>query len=151
MNARPVFAGQIDGDTELNPSRYGDFRKILDNEHPNLVLTHWPIDTHRDHRAASLLVYHAWFHSEKKFELYYYEFMLGEQSQVFEPTHDVDITVTESRKRAATFAHSSQLRETTFYLFHEMMHRFRGMENGVKLAEAFVRHPHNRESDILKL
>ena len=59
LKARPIFAGQIDGDTELNRSRYDDFRKLVETECPNLVLTHWPVDTHRDHRAASLLVYDA--------------------------------------------------------------------------------------------
>ncbi len=151
LKARPVFAGQIDGDTELNQSRYEAFRKILDSERPDLVLMHWPIDTHRDHRAASLLVYDAWLNSDRKFDLYYYEVMLGEQSQVFQPTHYVDITTTESRKRAATFAHSSQRPETTFYPSHEIMHRFRGIESGVKLAEAFIRHPQNRETGLLEL
>ncbi len=151
LKARPAFAGQIDGDTELNPSRYDAFRKVLDNEHPNLVLTHWPVDTHRDHRAASLLVYDAWLHSGRKFDLYYYEVMLGEQSQIFQPTHYVDIAATEGRKRAANFAHTSQLPETSFYPLHEIMHRFRGMESGVKLAEAFIRHPQNRETKLLEL
>jgi LmbE family N-acetylglucosaminyl deacetylase len=151
LKARPVFAAQIDGDTELNKSRYEDFRKILINEHPDLVLTHWPIDTHRDHRAASLLVYDAWLESGRKFDLYYYEVMLGEQSQLFQPTHYVDITTTESRKRAANLAHSSQLPETAFYPLHEIMHHFRGMESGVRLAEAFIRHPQNHEKGILEI
>ena len=51
LKARPVFAGQIDGATEVNPARYDEFRKILEAEKPELVFTHWPIDTHRDHRA----------------------------------------------------------------------------------------------------
>jgi N-acetylglucosamine malate deacetylase 1 len=151
LKARPVFAGQIDGDTELNRARYEDFRKFLEAERPNLVLTHWPIDTHRDHRAASLLVYDAWLHMGRKFGLYYYEVELGEQSQVFQPTHYVDITMTESRKRAACLAHPSQFPGTTFYPMHETMHRFRGLECGVKLAEAFVRHPQNLESGISQL
>jgi LmbE family N-acetylglucosaminyl deacetylase len=149
LRARPIFAGQIDGDTELDPARYEEFRKILEAQHAHLVLTHWPIDTHRDHRAASLLAYDAWLHSGRKFDLYYYEVMLGEQTQVFHPTHYVDISSTESRKRAATYAHSSQLPETTFYPLHEIMHRFRGMESGVKLAEAFVRHSQNPEVGVL--
>jgi N-acetylglucosamine malate deacetylase 1 len=151
LKARSAFAGQIDGDTELNRSRYEDFRKILEAESPNLVLTHWPVDTHRDHRAASLLAYDAWLHLDRKFELYYYEVEQGDQSQVFHPTHYVDISSTESRKRAACLAHSSQFPETTFYPMHEMMHRFRGMECGVKLAEAFVRHSRNIAPDISRL
>jgi len=140
LGARPVFAGQIDGDTEINRARYANFTKILLNENPDIVLTHWPVDSHRDHRAASLLAYDAWLESGRIFALYYYEVDAGEQTQVFHPTHYVDITQTESRKRAACFAHASQQPETTFYVLHDMMSRFRGMECGVKSAEGFVRH-----------
>jgi LmbE family N-acetylglucosaminyl deacetylase len=150
LKTRPVFADQIDGDTEMNRLRYDQFRKILEAEQPDIVFTHWPIDTHRDHRAASLLVYDAWLLMGKKFDLFYYEVELGEQSQVFSPSDYVDITITESRKRAACLAHSSQLPETTFYPMHERMHRFRGLEAGVKLAEAFVRHPQNLGSTQLQ-
>jgi LmbE family N-acetylglucosaminyl deacetylase len=140
LKARPLFAGQIDGNTEVNRTRYTDFRKILEGEHPDIVLTHWPIDSHRDHRAASLLAYDAWLEGGRKFGLYYFEVDQGSQTQVFHPTHYVDITQTESRKRAACFAHASQQPETSFYPLHEMMSRFRGMEIGMKHAEAFVQH-----------
>jgi LmbE family N-acetylglucosaminyl deacetylase len=140
LKARPIFAGQIDGDTEINRTRYADFRKILDSLHPDIVLTHWPVDTHRDHRAASLLTYDTWLESGKKFALYYYEVDQGEQTQIFHPTHYVDITQTERSKHAACDAHASQQPETSFYVLHDMMNRFRGMECGVKFAEAFVRH-----------
>jgi len=148
LKAKPLFAGQIDGNTELNRSRYDEFRKILDAEHPDVVFTHWPIDTHRDHRAASLLVYDAWLQNGRKFDLYYYEVDQGEQTQVFHPTNYVDISDTESRKRAACFAHASQQPETTFYPLHDMMNRFRGMEYGVKFAEGFVGHCQNPGSGI---
>lgn len=151
LKAKPVFAGQIDGNTELNRSRYDEFRKILDAEHPDLVFTHWPIDSHRDHRAASLLVYDAWLQGGRKFDLYYYEVDQGEQTQVFHPTNYVNITDTESRKRAACFAHASQQPETTFYPLHDMMNRFRGMECGVKFAEGFVRHCQNPDSGVSDL
>ena len=97
-----------------------------------------PIDSHRDHRATSLLTYDAWLYGGRKFDLYYYEVDQGEQTQLFHPTDYVDITETESRKRAACFAHLSQKPETSFWPLHDMMNRFRGMECGVKFAEAFV-------------
>jgi N-acetylglucosamine malate deacetylase 1 len=148
LGARPVFAGQIDGDTEVNRARYRDFQKILESAHPDLVLTHWPIDSHRDHRAASLLVYDAWLESGKKFALYYYEVDQGDQTQIFHPTHYVDITPTESRKRSACFAHASQQPETTFWPLHDMMNRFRGLECGARYAEGFVRHNQNMARDV---
>lgn len=149
LNARPVFARQIDGDTELNRARYADFRKILENHNPDIVLTHWPIDSHRDHRAASLLVYDTWLEGGRKFPLYYFEVDQGSQTQVFHPTDYVDITQTEGRKHAACFAHVSQEPETTFYPLHDRMSRFRGMEIGVTHAEAFVRHSQSRVSEVL--
>jgi LmbE family N-acetylglucosaminyl deacetylase len=141
LKARPLFAGQIDGDTEVNPDRYEEFRKILEAERPHVVFTHWPIDSHRDHRAVSYLVYDAWLKSGKKFELYYFEVDQGEQTQTFHPTDYVDITLTEPRKRAACYAHASQDPVDGFYgKFHEKMNLFRGMECGCELAEGFVRH-----------
>src|SRR5438132_10372636 len=43
LKARAIFAGQIDGATELNPTRYDEFRKILAEEKPDIVITHWPV------------------------------------------------------------------------------------------------------------
>ena len=137
LKARPVFAGQIDGNTEINPKRYDEYRQVLLDLKPDIVLTHWPVDTHRDHRAASLLTYDAWLASKKSFALYYFEVMTGTQTQVFHPTHYVDITMTEPRKRDACFAHVSQ-DPPHFYDQHAVMNQFRGMEHGCKYAEAFV-------------
>lgn len=148
LKARPVFAGQIDGNTEVNRSRYDDFRKLLEAERPDVVFTHWPIDTHRDHRAASLLVYDAWNQGGRNFDLYYFEVDQGEQTQIFHPTHYVDIANGLDRKKAACFAHASQHPETDFWPLHEAMDRFRGMECGVKDAEGFVRHCQNAERAV---
>ncbi len=69
LRARPIFAVQVDGHTEGSPSRYADFAKVLEAEHPDIVFTYWPIDTHRDHRAVSLLVYDAWVGGDRNFAL----------------------------------------------------------------------------------
>ncbi|HET7841886.1 MAG TPA: PIG-L family deacetylase [Terriglobia bacterium] len=139
LKARALFAGQIDGATEVNPSRYKAFGDILNAEQPNLVFTHWPVDTHPDHRAASLLAYDAWLRASRKFALYYFEVESGNQTQNFAPSRYVDITATESLKRAACMAHVSQNPEE-FYAQHDLMNRFRGMESGVKFAEGFIEH-----------
>jgi LmbE family N-acetylglucosaminyl deacetylase len=139
LKARVRLVGQVDGATEVGVGRYGEVRRIFEDERPDLVITHWPIDTHRDHRAMSLFAYDAWL-AERRFELYYAEAMTGVQTQAFAPTHYVDITTVEARKRAACFAHASQNPEE-FYADHELMHRFRGREAGCVLAEAFVRQP----------
>jgi len=140
LGATARFAGQVDGATEVGPARYEELRVLLAELRPDLLLTHWPVDTHRDHRAASLLAYDAWLHAEKAFDLYYGEVLSGAQTQVFSPTHWVDIAAVRERKKRACFAHASQDPEE-MWREHEEMHVFRGREAGGPAAEAFVRHP----------
>jgi LmbE family N-acetylglucosaminyl deacetylase len=143
LKARPLFAGQIDGAAEINPERYDAFSKILLAEKPDLVFTQWPIDSHRDHRAASLLAFDAWLKEGRTFALYYYEVEAGAQTTMFHPTHYVDITAVEERKRAACMVHKSQDPQS-FYDIHSVMHDFRGREHGCKFAEAFVHHSQSK-------
>ncbi len=144
LRARPLFAGQVNGKVEVNYARYDEFLTLVQGERPDVVFTHWPIDTHEDHRATSLLVYDAWLRMERKFALYYFEVMTGMQTSQFSPTHYVDITATEVRKRAACFAHASQNPEE-FYAVHDQMNRCRGMEMRAKYAEAFIHHSQSHE------
>jgi LmbE family N-acetylglucosaminyl deacetylase len=148
LGARPVFAGQIDGDTEINAARYRDFAKLLAGLQPDIVFTHFPVDTHRDHRAVSLLVYDAWQRGNRKFDLYYFEVMTGEQTQNFHPTDYLDITSVEPLKRRACFAHASQ-DPADFYGYHEKMSRFRGMECGFQHAEAFISYARDNPAHAL--
>lgn len=147
LKARALFAGQIDGATELNAQRYEAFAKMLLAEKPDLLFTQWPIDTHRDHRAASLLAFDAWHRAGQKFALYYYEVDAGYQTTMFRPTHYVDITSVEERKRRACMAHKSQNPEG-FYGIHSRMHDFRGLEHGCKFAESFIHHNQSRVIDL---
>lgn len=148
LKTRALFAGQIDGSTEVSPARYDEFRKILAEEKPDIVLTHWPIDTHRDHRAMSFLVYDAWLRLGRKFALYYFEVNMGGQTQHFHPTHYVDISSTVDRKKDACYAHVSQNPPEFYDAFHMEMHKHRGMEAGYKVAEAFIRHLRSKDEPL---
>ena len=139
LKARPAYAGQIDGKSVVDPAHYEQFRHILEAELPNAVFTHWPIDNHADHRAISTLVHEAWLRMKKSFALYYYEVSNGEDTVQFAPTHYVDITETEPRKRLACYAHASQ-NPARFYGLQETVTRWRGIESGHKQAEAYIRH-----------
>src|ERR1700758_3435173 len=97
LKARPVFVGQYDGRSVVDPSHYEEFLRVLQAEAPDLVFTQWPIDSHRDHRAISALVLDAWLASNKKFALYYYE--VAEDTLMFSPTEYVDTSTAESRHR----------------------------------------------------
>ncbi len=137
LRARPAYAGQANGHAVLDAVHYDEYLKILDAESPDVVITQWPIDQHRDHRAISSLTFDAWLHMGKKFALYYYEVSNGEDTLQFSPTHYVDITATEPRKRAACYAHASQTPDK-FYDLQDQVAKFRGIESGYKRAEAFI-------------
>src|SRR5579859_7303896 len=128
LNVRARFAGQIDGASEVNAARYDQVRQILADEKPDVVLTHWPVDTHRDHRAISLLIFDGWLRLGRKFALYYFEVNLGAQTQQFHPTHYVDISATVARKKEACYAHESQNPPAFYDRYHEPMQKHRGME-----------------------
>ena len=140
LKARPEFLGQIDGACEINAKRYKEVYEFVDSEKPDIVLTHWPIDTHRDHRACSLLVYDAWLRSGRKFALYYFEVMTGQQSQNFNPTDYVDIGAVVQTKHEACFFHESQMIRETYQNDHGKMEVFRVVEAGCEFAEAFIHH-----------
>ena len=138
MDVRPIFLTQIDGNSEVNKERYAEMKNVIDAEKPDLVFTHWPVDSHADHRVCFTLVYDAWRRLGYPFELYCYEVMSGVQTQQFNPTDWVDITSTYEDKKKATFCHTSQEPENWYDADHGSMEIFRGMEFRCKRAEAFV-------------
>jgi LmbE family N-acetylglucosaminyl deacetylase len=137
IGAKAVFAGQIDGDTEANRKRTEAFRSLLYALQPDVVFTHWPIDTHSDHQVASLLTLRAYLSAPRPFRLYYFEVESGEQALGFTPMVYVDITATRAKKQAALFSHKSQHGEAIYHRHHELIERFRGREIGTEAAEAF--------------
>jgi LmbE family N-acetylglucosaminyl deacetylase len=140
LKVRPGFLGQIDGNCEITKERYGQVIDFMRKEDPDIIITHWPVDTHRDHRICSILVYDAWLVLGRKSALYYGEVMSGMQSQNFSPADYVDITDVISQKHKACFVHVSQKIEGEYQESHGNMEIFRGMEAGCKFAEAFIRH-----------
>jgi N-acetylglucosamine malate deacetylase 1 len=139
LNAKPVFAGQIDGDTIVNTAWIKKMGELINIEKPDIVFTHWPIDSHKDHQAASLLTIQAWMNSGKAFQLFFFEVLTGIQTAVFNPTDYVDIEATQEQKRKSVFCHQSQNPEAIYAEGHSMMEETRGMEIRVKAAEGFVR------------
>lgn len=138
MGVRPVFMTQIDGNAEVNKERYAEMLALIKAEKPDMVITHWPIDSHRDHRVCAVLVYDAWRQSGYSFDLYYGEVMTGLQTQNFTPTLLVDITDYHNKKVEAYMCHQSQgMNEVQEY--HDTMERMRGMEHQTHHAEAFIK------------
>ncbi len=140
LGAKVRFTTQIDGDALVDSQHYDEVKTLLAGEKPDLLLTQWPVDNHRDHRAISSLTYDAWLRLGKSFGLYYYEVSDGEDTIMFTPTDLVDVSEFGTQKRAACFAHKSQAPEH-FYPLQLQVMQFRGLTGGFPLAEAFARHP----------
>jgi LmbE family N-acetylglucosaminyl deacetylase len=139
LNTKPVFAGQIDGDTVINNEWVKKLEQLLEIEKPDIVFTHWPVDSHKDHQVASLLTIQCWIRAARKFDLYFFEVCTGEQTLIFKPTDYVDISATQEQKRKALYCHISQDPPGIYQCGHAAMEDFRGRELGVKAAEGFVR------------
>lgn len=142
LQAKPIFAGQVDGAGMVDNEWVEKVKQLIKIEKPDVVFTHWPIDSHKDHQAASLLTIQSWVRLDKTFELYFFEVCTGSQTMGFKPTDYVDITDTKEQKRNAVFCHTSQ-NPLGIYASsdcnHGMMEIFRGIEINVPAAEAFVR------------
>lgn len=137
MGAKAVFAGQLDGSTESNRVRLEELQKLLGAEGPDILITHWPVDTHLDHQIASLLTFRVYLALKPRPHLYYFEVNTGSQSLGFTPNVYVDITAVREKKISALAAHRSQDGEGIWKKHHEIIANYRGREAGVAAAEAF--------------
>src|SRR5262245_28804610 len=137
LGAKPVFFGQIVGATEVTRAHVDAMSRLFATENPDVVFTHWPVDTHMDHQVASLLTIRAWMSREGP-ALYFYEVNSGSQTEGFQPNTYVDISALVEKKKAALFAHVSQDGQGIWREHHQIIAQWRGREAGVAAAEAFV-------------
>jgi LmbE family N-acetylglucosaminyl deacetylase len=119
----------------------------LKKVNPDVVVTHWPLDTHPNHHVTSSLVWQCYW-SESRWGLYFFEVMTGQQSLNFRPDLYLDIESVRELKRRALDCHHSQNPDTIWEV-HETMHRHRGMECGIECAEAYVRVEHGKNRPAL--
>ena len=138
ISAKPVFAGQIDGAADFTRARVDELQKLLAAESPDVVFTHWPIDTHMDHQVAGLCAIRACMVLPRRPHVYFFEVDSGSQTHGFAPDTYVDITAVLEKKKAALFAHVSQDGQAIWRQHHEIMAAWRGREAGVAAAEGFV-------------
>jgi LmbE family N-acetylglucosaminyl deacetylase len=141
IGADTYFAGQVDGDTSFNQREIAKLNDMLTSLNPDVLYTHWPLDSHPDHQVASLLSVQCWMRMGKKFGLYFFEVDSGSQTFQFTPTDYVDITPVVDKKKTALYKHVSQEPEHIYDDHHHVMQQFRGREIGVKEAEAFIKVP----------
>jgi LmbE family N-acetylglucosaminyl deacetylase len=108
----------------------------LDGVKPDIVVTHWPLDTHPNHHVTSSLVWQC-YHHQGGWNLYFFEVETGLQSLGFRPDLYLDVGAVRAAKEQACFCHKSQ-DPIVFWRIHEQMHRDRGRECGVQYAEAYM-------------
>jgi LmbE family N-acetylglucosaminyl deacetylase len=128
---------------------------------PDIVLTHWPIDTHPNHHVTSSLIWQCYDHGGQiwgqepaaappkpadelargDWNLYFYEvntFTKHEdlETLAFTPTLYLDIGRVRDIKKKAVDCFPSQARYD-LWTVQDNMHMQRGAECGVKYAEAY--------------
>jgi LmbE family N-acetylglucosaminyl deacetylase len=150
LNATPMFAGQIDGNTILDKNKNEEMTKIILSLKPDIVFTQWPVDAHPDHQVTGLLPLTAWVRAERQFHLYFYEVNTGIETMAFTPTDYVDITALRERKKEAMFAHKTQNPVETYNTYFKPLEEFRGLEAGVKAAEGFIHFKSKGERSTIK-
>jgi LmbE family N-acetylglucosaminyl deacetylase len=108
----------------------------LEEVKPDIVVTHWPLDTHPNHHVTSSLVWqnYAW---KGGWSLYFFEIMGGQQTQLYAPDLYLDIGSVVSEKKEACFAYGTHPPERPWGV-HEGMQKRRGAECGVTDAEAYI-------------
>jgi LmbE family N-acetylglucosaminyl deacetylase len=121
----------------------------LQTVRPDVVITHWPLDTHPNHHVTSSLVWQCYLR-ESRWGLYFFEVMTDRQSLGFQPDLYLDIASVRDLKRRALDCHQSQ-KPGDIWEVHEAMHRRRGAEAGIPSAECFIRADSTRERPKLPL
>ncbi len=108
----------------------------LNEVQPDIIVTHWPLDTHPNHHVTSSLVWQCFLRGTP-WNLYFFEVMTGDQTLHFRPDLYLDIEDVREVKERALDCHQSQ-DPNEIWEVHEKMHRRRGAECGVRYAEAYV-------------
>jgi len=138
LGASLVFLGQLGGSCVITPEWYDKMKDLLETEKPDIIFTHWPVDSHRDHRICADLVYDAWQNTGKKQAFYYFEVCTGGQTQNFNVDTRVDISPVIKQKWEACFVHESQKIKENYPVDHAKMELFRGIEINASYGESFM-------------
>ena len=73
----------------------------LDEVRPDIVVTHWPLDTHPNHHVVSSLVWRC-YQRQGGWNLYFFEVMTDQQTLAFRPELYLDIAPVREVKRAGS-------------------------------------------------
>lgn len=135
LGARPWFFPYAHERLAADPATVKEIGTWFDEIRPDVVVTHWPLDTHPNHHAVSSLVWQC-YKRQGGWNLYFFEVMTDEQTLGFAPEFYLDLGPVRDLKKRALDEHKSQ-DPAAIWETHEQMHRRRGDESGVPFAEAY--------------
>lgn len=148
LGAELEMLGFPDGYLSLASEAMARVNEVLERLNPDLVITHHPDETHRDHRELSRLVT-ARVPPQQK--MLYIEPILG---LVKPPNLIVDITKHWEKKVAAICVHRSQNLEAEILPCVKTCNEFRALQlgaKGVRQAEGYIVPPCHTASDPIPL
>jgi LmbE family N-acetylglucosaminyl deacetylase len=135
LGATPKFFPYAHEKLTADETTLKEVASWLDDVKPDIVVTHWPLDTHENHHVVSSLVWRC-YKRRGGWSLYFFEVMTGAQTIGFEPDLYLEIAPVREIKKRALDEHKSQ-EPDEIWRAHERMHRERGKECGVEFAEAY--------------
>ena len=134
LGAKPHFFDYAHEKLMADDATLDEVSAWLKKVQPDIVVTHWPLDTHPNHHVTSSLVWQCYLRAA--WNLYFFEVMTDQQTKGFRPELYLDIGSVDAIKKRACFCHESQ-KPDGFWAVHEHMQRRRGEECGVRCAEAY--------------
>jgi LmbE family N-acetylglucosaminyl deacetylase len=135
LGAKPKFFPYAHEKLVADQATLKDVASWLAEVKPDIVVTHWPLDTHPNHHVVSSLVWQC-YERRGGWNLYFFEVMTDQQTIGFTPELFLNIVPVRDVKKRSLDEHKSQGPEEIWQV-HERMHRRRGAQCGVPYAEAF--------------
>ena len=135
LGAKPKFFPYAHEKLVADEATLKEVASWLAEVKPDIVVTHWPLDTHPNHHVVSSLVWQC-YQRQGGWNLYFFEVMTDQQTIGFAPDLFLDIAPVRDVKKRSLDEHKSQGPEEIWQV-HERMHRRRGAECGVEYAEAY--------------
>jgi len=133
LGARPRFFDYAHEKLVADAATREEVSAWIKSVQPDVVVTHWPLDTHPNHHAASSLIWQS-YERQGGWNLYFFEVMSGGQTLAFRPELYLDLAPVLEKKKACLDVHASQ-NPAGIWAVHEKMHLARGRECGVERAE----------------
>ncbi len=135
LGAKPKFFPYAHEKLVADEATLKEVASWLAEVKPDIVVTHWPLDTHPNHHVVSSLVWRC-YQRQRGWNLYFFEVMTDQQTVGFAPDLFLDINSVRDVKKRSLDEHKSQGPEEIWQV-HERMHRRRGAECRVEFAEAY--------------